>query len=137
MSAPFRTDRVRLIVFLNGKPGLSKEDFSHYWRTVHGDLFRSPDIVKVIKYEQGHANDEFFVGPRRMGLPVAEWDGLMILDGESYEKLFAVFASEEYAQKVASDKVNFIDRPKCQILPLDLATLLEGRVEARGRAVHL
>ncbi|KAF5385131.1 hypothetical protein D9615_000970 [Tricholomella constricta] len=127
MSIPFRTDRVRVIVFLKRKPGLTKEEFSRYWQGPHAELFMSLDIVKknVIKYEQAHVNDKYITAPQAMGLTAPDWDGLVVLDGESYDKLFEIFLSEEYARIVAPDEEHFIDRPKCQILPLDLFTAIE------------
>jgi len=115
-------------VFLKRKPGLSKEEFSSYWNGIHGDLFLSLDIVKknVIKYERAHANDKYIATCQAtLGLPTSDWDGLVVLDGESHEKLFEVFSSEEYSRIVAPDEENFIDRPKCQIMLLDLVTVFE------------
>ncbi|KAG5644109.1 hypothetical protein DXG03_009128 [Asterophora parasitica] len=124
---PFRTDRVRLIVFLKRRSDLTREEFSHYWNGPHAELFLSLDIVKknVIKYEQAHVNDKFVKAPLALGLTESDWDGLVVLDGESYEKLFEVFSSEEYAKIVAPDEENFLDRAKVQILPLDLVTVFE------------
>ncbi|KAF5386862.1 hypothetical protein D9615_002124 [Tricholomella constricta] len=51
MSIPFRTDRVRIIIFVKRKPGLTKGEFSRYWKGPHAEPFMSLDIVKkkVIK----------------------------------------------------------------------------------------
>lgn len=127
MSTQFRSDHVRLILFLKRKPGLSKEEFSHYWSDTHAPLFLSLDIVKrnVIKYEQAHAHDKYIAAREALGVPSSDWDGLVILDGESYDKLFEIFTSEEYARIVAPDEGNFIDRPKCQLMALDLVTVFE------------
>ncbi|KAF8079269.1 hypothetical protein FPV67DRAFT_1444426 [Lyophyllum atratum] len=127
MSNPFRTDRVRVVIFLKKRPDLTKEEFSRYWSGPHGDLFKSLEIVKknVIKYEQAHTNDKYISAPQAMGLTAPEWDGLVILEGESYEKLFEVFQSDEYLSIVAPDEAHFLDRAKCQILPVDLVTLIE------------
>ncbi|KAF5385132.1 hypothetical protein D9615_000971 [Tricholomella constricta] len=126
MSIPFRTDRVRIIIFVKRKPGLSKEEFSRYWKGPHAELFTSLETVKknVIKYEQAHVNDKYITAPQAMamGLTAPDWDGFAVFDAESYDKLFEVFSSEEYAKIAVPDEENFIDRPKFQILPLDLFT---------------
>lgn len=53
-SVPFHTDRVRLLVFLKKREGITKEEFSQYWSGHHAKLFLSLDIVKknLLKYEQ-------------------------------------------------------------------------------------
>ncbi|RDB24419.1 hypothetical protein Hypma_008456 [Hypsizygus marmoreus] len=127
MSTPFAKDRVRLLIFMKRKEGLTREQFSRHWLDPHAKLFMSLESFKanVTKYEQLHANEAYRDAPKAMGLIAPDWDGLVHLEGESYEKLFAVFLSEEYAQIVAPDEENFIDRAKCQILPLDLAPMFE------------
>lgn len=50
----FRTDRVRLVVLMAPKPGLSFEEFDRYWLDVHAKVFSSIAIAKrnLLKYEQ-------------------------------------------------------------------------------------
>lgn len=54
MAAPFRTDRVRLVVLLRKREDITKEAFSRYWSGSHAELFQSLNVVKqnVLKYEQ-------------------------------------------------------------------------------------
>ncbi|KAG6840743.1 hypothetical protein C0991_004652 [Blastosporella zonata] len=142
-----RTDRVRVLLFMKRKDGSTPEEFSEYWRTTHAKLFMTLDIVKsnVLKYEQvragplrlffpkclcqilqAHTDSKWLSVPSTaMGLTASEWDGVLILDGESFEKLFAVFGSEEYQRVVAPDEANFVDRAKCQLLPVGLVTVIE------------
>ncbi|RDB24418.1 hypothetical protein Hypma_008455 [Hypsizygus marmoreus] len=124
----FAKDRVRLIFFLKRKEGLTKEQFSRHWLDPHAKLFMSLESVKanVTKYEQLHTNDVYTEAIKAIqgSIPTSDWDGIVHLEGESYEKLFAVFQSEEYAKIVTPDEEKFIDRAKCQILPLDLASLI-------------
>ena len=51
---PIRHDKVRLIILLYRKQGMSQEDFSTYWRETHSGVFASLTIVKrnLLKYEQ-------------------------------------------------------------------------------------
>ena len=54
--ANVRADRVRLVILINRKEGMSVEDFQKYWRDEHSHLFSSLAIVKenLLKYEQVH-----------------------------------------------------------------------------------
>jgi hypothetical protein len=47
MSFTIRTDRVRLAMLCKRKAGTTKEEFSRYWREVHGPL-----LVALDKYLQ-------------------------------------------------------------------------------------
>jgi EthD domain len=59
------------------------------------------------------------------GLHIAQWAGLAIFEADSYEKIFAVFKDEDYLKIVVPDELKFIDRDNCQMLPLDLGTILD------------
>ncbi len=49
-----RTDRVRLVILVHRKDGMSLEDFQSYWRDEHSQVFSSIPIVKknLLNYEQ-------------------------------------------------------------------------------------
>jgi len=49
-----RTDRVRLVILVHRKEGMSLEDFQAYWRDEHSQVFTSIPIVKknLLNYEQ-------------------------------------------------------------------------------------
>ncbi|KAF7979984.1 hypothetical protein HWV62_43836 [Athelia sp. TMB] len=140
-----RTDRVRLAGLLKKKEGLTREEFLSYWLGHHGPLFSSLDIVKMnlTKYEQVSLFCYYYVvrcakvdadaechpsAPAATALgqviPLAQWDGMVIFEGESFEKIMAVFSSAEYTAKVAPDEEEFLDRKATQFLALDLATII-------------
>jgi hypothetical protein len=50
----FRTDRVRVAMFVKRKATISKEQFHQYWAETHAPLVSSLNIVKtnLLKYEQ-------------------------------------------------------------------------------------
>ncbi|KAG6843995.1 hypothetical protein H0H87_010886 [Tephrocybe sp. NHM501043] len=122
-----RTDRARILVFMKRKEGITHEEFSTYWRGTHAKLFMSLNIA--------HTDINWVTVPQTaMGLTAPDWDGILILEGENFEKLFAVssediihkvFGSEEYQRVVGSDEENFLDRPKCQLLPVGFVTIVE------------
>ncbi|KAG5338202.1 hypothetical protein E4T56_gene16750 [Termitomyces sp. T112] len=123
MAEPIRTDRVRILFLLKRKEGMTREQFSNYWRVTHAELFLSLSIVKtnILGYEQVH-KDSLETGA--MGFTVSDWDGVIVLDAESYDKIFEVFGSEEYQRVVKPDEANFLDREKCQLLPGGIVTVI-------------
>ncbi|KAJ7691627.1 hypothetical protein B0H17DRAFT_559331 [Mycena rosella] len=123
----FRTDRVRLAFLVKRKSTLTEEEFSRYWSGTHSALFASLKIVKtnLIKYEQAHINQSALMQIHRIGGAPCEWDGMGTFEAESYAKIFEVFENEEYLRVVKPDEANYLARDECQLLPLDLLTVLE------------
>ncbi|KAG6806978.1 hypothetical protein H0H92_009304 [Tricholoma furcatifolium] len=116
---PF-SDRSRLLFFLKRKHGISREEFGNYWRGSHAKLFLGLEIVQknAITYQQA---------PSLMNLPTEEaWDGIVLLDGNSYDDLFAVFESEEYKRVVEPDNDHFVDMAKCKMLLIGTVPLIEN-----------
>ncbi|KAG5651571.1 hypothetical protein H0H81_008219 [Sphagnurus paluster] len=123
------TDTFRVIIFLKRKPGLTREEFRSYWDGPHAQLIASLDIAKrnvknVTKYDRAHTSGKYVAVPEAIGFSAPDWDGLLLLDGESYEKIFEVFLSEEYQKIVVPDEEKFLDRPKCQMLPVGVVTAI-------------
>ncbi|KAG5638508.1 hypothetical protein H0H81_012313 [Sphagnurus paluster] len=92
MPDPIRTDRVRVMSFLKRKAGISVEEFRRYWESPHAEDFLSLDITKknIIKYERAYPNSKYIADAESKGFPVPDWDGVVLLDGESYEKILEV-----------------------------------------------
>ncbi|KZP29289.1 hypothetical protein FIBSPDRAFT_707574, partial [Athelia psychrophila] len=84
-------------------------------------LFSSQEIVKknLLKYEQCHPSAAA-AGSLGQLIPLAKWDGLLILEGESYEKIMEIFTSAEYLSTVVPDEKQFLDREATQFLALDI-----------------
>lgn len=58
-------------------------------------------------------------------MQVPDFDGLAIFEAESYDKIMAVFSSEEYQEKAVKDEEKFLDRSRIFCFPADLATVTE------------
>ncbi|KAJ7016554.1 hypothetical protein C8F04DRAFT_1160761 [Mycena alexandri] len=125
--SPFRTDRVRLAILVKRKPGIDKEEFSRYWAEVHGPLFASLEIAKrsIMKYEQAHCNAAALQALRAAGMKVLEWDGMVIFEAETYEKIIEVLRSDDYHKIIIPDAQKFMDLGEAQFMPVDLVTLID------------
>ncbi|KAL9096540.1 MAG: hypothetical protein Q9163_006431 [Psora crenata] len=120
-----RPDRVRVVTVAFRKQGMSEEDFHSYWRDEHSQIFASIAIVKrnLIKYEQSHCSKEALESMKKGGFPAADFDGLAILEAESFEKIREVFADEEYKNVVGADEDKFMDRKKSLVFPADIVSI--------------
>jgi len=122
-----RTDRIRVVSFVKKKDDLSQEEFHRYWLEEHSKVFSSIAIAKrnLLKYEQMHKDHHVCKALDSLGFLPPHWDGLALFEAESFEKFFAIFEDEEYKKIVVPDELKFIDRPKCTLLPLNLATIYD------------
>ncbi|KAL0569240.1 hypothetical protein V5O48_012727 [Marasmius crinis-equi] len=100
-----RKDRAKLLFFLQKKEDLSYEEFSRYWIEDHAPIFLGLDIVKknILFYEQLHVNQEVKKQMQSVGAPVADYDGVVVFEGESLQKLQEVVQHPEYVEKVVGD----------------------------------
>ncbi|KAK0489351.1 hypothetical protein IW261DRAFT_410457 [Armillaria novae-zelandiae] len=117
--------RVRVVGFLKRKPGISKEEFTRRW-LLHAELFKSTDMSKnILKYDQMHVNDETNALLKQMGAPTCDWDGIVIMEGESFEKVLRITTDEEYERVLVPDEVGFLDREKTQVVPLNFGVFID------------
>jgi hypothetical protein len=82
-------------------------------------------VHSLILVVQGHTNHKIIKILEGTGLHTAQWAGLAIYEADSYEKIFAIFRDEEYLKVVLPDQKKFVDREGSQVLPVDLATILD------------
>ncbi len=101
---------VTLIVCMKRRPGLSRADFSTYWRETHAPLLaRCTDFTRHLRsYVQHH----FVAG----GSPVAamfgvsgDYDGVAVLTFPSADAIARAFAEPRYLADVRPDEPNFVD----------------------------
>ena len=67
-----RRDRIRLIILVYRKQGMSTEEFQNYWRDEHSATFANLPVVKknLLKYEQVRAAP---LAPLRPTPPLRLW----------------------------------------------------------------
>ena len=61
-----------------------------------------------------------------MGFPVSEYDGLVIFDAVSFEKINEILVSKEYNEIVVPDEEKFLDRKKYIAFPGKVVTVFEN-----------
>jgi uncharacterized protein (TIGR02118 family) len=97
---------VKMIATLKRKPGMTRKEFSDYWRYHHAPLVQSvPEFARYLrKYVQNHVASD--LGPTGSA---SEFDGVAELWFDSAEDLAAAFAGERYLEIVRPDELKFLD----------------------------
>lgn len=97
---------VKLIACAKRKPGITREEFSRYWRDNHGPLVRSvPEFIRhVRKYVQCHIVPS--PAPLRTN---AEIDGIAELWFDSLSELNQAFNEPRYLEIIRPDERKFVD----------------------------
>lgn len=88
---------IKRFVVLRRKPGMSIEEFRHYWKNIHGSLIAK--IPGLIKYIQYHVRSEQLDNTEE---PI---DGIAELWFESEESQREAYKTPEY-QAVVKDEPN-------------------------------
>ncbi|KII84840.1 hypothetical protein PLICRDRAFT_45646 [Plicaturopsis crispa FD-325 SS-3] len=122
-----RTDRVRVVGLVKRKEGISKEEFNRYW-VEHGKLFAGLAVVKrnLLKYEQCFVHSDTV---RAFGLPAVDYDGIGIVEAESFAKIAEIISDEEFTRIIPQDEEKFLDRAATRPFPLNIATVLDKNVQ--------
>ncbi len=107
---PTTPEMVKLVFFFHRKPGMSPQEFRHYWLEVHGPLAMQ-NIAGMRRYIQNHTLDSCYAN----GEPA--FDGLVEAWLENLEALHETEASDEH-RFVRSDEQNFLDLSRVTFLPV-------------------
>ncbi|KAK0209220.1 hypothetical protein DFS33DRAFT_1254824 [Desarmillaria ectypa] len=132
-----QTDRVRVALLFKRKEGLTLEEFySHWFEGLSKMLLSSPIFMdNVLKYEQLRIDNETAAMLKTVGFePPEQWDGMALLEAESFEKIFAIFQSEEYKTIIGPYEDQFLQRKAVQIFPLRFAVFLD---KTESNQLHL
>ncbi|KAI0718984.1 hypothetical protein C8T65DRAFT_569796 [Cerioporus squamosus] len=124
-----RTDRVRLVVLMAPKPGLSFEEFDRYWLDVHANVFSSIPIAKrnLLKYEQFHLDPKYdgVIAASSLAKSKSLFRGIAIFEATSLDKIFEIFQDKDYLEKVVPDELKFFDHENAQMLAGPFATIID------------
>jgi uncharacterized protein (TIGR02118 family) len=97
---------IKLVYCITRRPGMTPEDFSRYWREVHGPIGRRiPGLRRLV---QSHRVPD----PGDMASP--DFDGMAELWFEDLAALEAARRSPEW-QASSADEANFIDGTRTAI----------------------
>lgn len=101
---------IKLIICASRKPGISREEFSAYWRDKHGPLVKSvPEFSRhVRKYVQCHLVEAAVP----FGIP-GSYDGVAELWFDSVEVASRAFKEPKYLEIIRPDELKFVDPQRC------------------------
>lgn len=147
MTAP---DRVCLMILFHRKASMSFEDFDTYWRETHAKVACELPIFKknILKYEQVrliyispiiflfccsksytvtqiHVDRTSAQSWRDDGHQVTDYDGIVVLEAESEEKIREVFRDKEYLEKLAPNEAEFSERKSFVMMPSRVVTIMD------------
>ena len=94
-------DLLKRVSFIKRKPGLSPEEFSHYWRDVHGPL--ALQMPGIRRYVQCHVTPQTY----EKGEPA--YDGVAQIWFETMADLQYAMNSQEYKEGAQPDGLKFVD----------------------------
>jgi uncharacterized protein (TIGR02118 family) len=94
---------IKLVYCISKKPGLTDEEFFHYWEKVHGPIgVRIPHLRRLVQSHRVNVTDDN-VQPH--------YDGMAELWFDDAEALLAARQSREWKAS-SEDEANFIDHTK-------------------------
>ncbi|KAL1752200.1 EthD domain-containing protein [Schizophyllum commune] len=120
-----RKDRVRFIYLLKRRKDLTHEEFSKYWSNVHSRVFIGSRVAHqyTLRYDQMHVSPATMKAwSDKYGIPAPTYDGIALLEADSFEDLEKVLDSTEYKTRIGPDEHNFIDHENSQIIPMNVWT---------------
>ncbi|KIX98399.1 uncharacterized protein Z520_05700 [Fonsecaea multimorphosa CBS 102226] len=106
---------MRVCMYLKRKPGLTEEEFNHYWSHVHGPLVR-PLVEKygILKYTQYHTSSNvqqstMEAWPELKALDVTPYDGVAEFLVKDIEGIKKSRDDPLFHEKIRPDEENFFD----------------------------
>ncbi|KAK1230193.1 hypothetical protein PQX77_006739 [Marasmius sp. AFHP31] len=121
------TDRVRMMMWFRKNPNMTFEEFSFHLRQPHADLFLNTAAVKrnLLKYEQLHVNQDWKQRLASQGYNVPNYDGVMIAEAATMDKILECFSNEEYNDVVLPDSFLFSDMTSAVYGAFEIATSID------------
>ena len=109
---------IKLVFTIRRRPGMTREEFQHYWREHHAALVRRhAETLRIRRYVQTHARetelDEALAASRDGEADV--YDGVAELWWDSLEDLMAAYSSEAgqaAGAELLTDERRFIELPR-------------------------
>jgi uncharacterized protein (TIGR02118 family) len=118
---------VTLVVCVRRKPGMSREDFSQYYRDKHAPLILSAVGFSrhLIDYVQHHAFGSDDPISRLFGAS-GDYDAVAALTFSSSAAMKIAFEEPDYLNIVRLDEPNFVDLENCISIVTELVVIKRG-----------
>jgi len=107
------------IALLKAKPGMSREDFVHYYETRHAPLIRSL-LPQIVEYRRNFIDLEgayIFEGASPPDFDVIT--EIWYRDRAAYEDMAAAVMQPDIAKQISEDEARFLDRSKTRMFVVD------------------
>ncbi|KAJ8090225.1 hypothetical protein PM082_018821 [Marasmius tenuissimus] len=118
--------RVRMMMWFRKNANMTFQQFSDHWRVPHTDLFLNTAAVKknMLRYEQLHVNQEWKAKFAAQGYNVPNYDGIMIAEAATMDKILECFSNDEYNDIVLPDSFTFSDMNSAVYGAFDIASTI-------------
>ena len=67
---------------------------------------------------------------RKDGRAVADYDGIVVLEAESEEKIQELMQDKEYLEKLVPDEAEFTERSTFTVFPANILTIMDKKPKA-------
>ncbi|KAL1697091.1 hypothetical protein GGG16DRAFT_42587 [Schizophyllum commune] len=117
-----RKDRVRLIYLVKRRKDMTHEEFANYWLNVHSKVIIGSRVAHqyTLRYDQMHVSPVTMKAwSEKYGIPATTYDGVALLEADSFEDLEKVLDSTEYKTHIGPDEHKFIDHENSQMIPMN------------------
>lgn len=116
---------IKVITLLKRKPGMTREEFSRYWREVHAKVALDfPGSRHIRRYVQNHMMNPASLG-NWPGAVNEDWDGVAEVWFDSLEDLHQTMNDPDYLKIVRPDEEKFSDLSACQTFIIDEHTVID------------
>jgi uncharacterized protein (TIGR02118 family) len=113
----------KVILLIKRKPGMSVEEFQHYWQHEHGTLVaKCPEVRRYVQscaLPQGYRKGELL------------FDGMGELCFDSAEA-FSAYRKNPASAAVAADADNFVDPSRTVMMVVDVHVMKDGAIPTDG-----
>jgi uncharacterized protein (TIGR02118 family) len=116
---------IKVITLLKRKPGLSRAEFSRYWRESHAKVALAfSGSRRIRKYVQNHMLDPASLG-NWPGALNSEWDGVAEVWFDSLDDLLEAMNDPDYMKVVRPDEEKFSDLASAQTFIVEENTVID------------
>jgi uncharacterized protein (TIGR02118 family) len=101
---------VKYIICATRKAGMTREEFSAYWRNHHGPLVKS--VAEFTRHVRKYVQCHLVAGAVPLGV-ASDYDGVAELWFDGVKDLETAFNEPRYLEIIRPDELKFVDPRKC------------------------